>query len=120
MNQVNDFERMLIESGIRLIKLYFSISKSEQAKRFEEIKASPVKKWKFSKVDQAAIGLWDSYTDYKDEMFAKTDTDISPWTIIKANRKISARIAAIKHILDVIPYNEGLIEDEDEEDVITF
>jgi len=120
MNQVNEFERMIIESGIRLIKFYFSISKAEQAKRFEEIKSSPIKKWKFSKVDQAAIQLWDSYTDYKNEMFEKTNTDISPWIIIKANRKISARIAAIKHILDIIPYNEGLIEDEDEEDVITF
>jgi len=120
MNQVNDFERMLIESGIRLVKFYFSISKSEQAKRFEDIKTSPIKKWKFSKVDQAAIGLWDSYTDYKNKMFEKTNTDLSPWIVIKADRKVSARISAIKHILEIIPYNEGLIEDEDEEDIITF
>ena len=105
MNQVNDFERMIIESGIRLIKFYFSISKNEQAKRFKDIKSSPIKKWKFSKVDQQAIKLWDSYTDYKKKMFEKTDTEISPWIIIKANRKSSARLEAIKHILDIIPYN---------------
>ncbi len=104
MNQVNDFERMIIESGIRLIKFYFSISKSEQIKRFEEIMASPLKKWKFSKVDQQAIRLWDSYTDYKKKMFAKTDTEISPWIIIKANRKSSARLESMKKFLDFIPY----------------
>ena len=105
MNQVNDFERMIIESGIRLIKFYFSISKNEQAKRFKDIKSSPIKKWKFSKVEQQAIKLWDSYTDYKKKMFEKTNTEISPWIIIKANRKSSARLEAIKHILDIIPYN---------------
>lgn len=104
MNQVNEFERMIIESGIRLIKFYFSISKNEQAKRFEDIKSSPLKKWKFSKVDQAALRLWDSYTDYKSKMFEKTNTELAPWIIIKANRKSSARIEAIKHILNLIPY----------------
>ena len=111
MNQVNDFERMIIESGIRLIKFYFSISKNEQAKRFKDIKSSPIKKWKFSKVDQQAIKLWDSYTDYKKKMFEKTETEISPWIIIKANRKSSARLEAIKHILDIIPYN--VVEEEE-------
>jgi len=104
MNQVNEFERMIIESGIRLIKFYFSISKNEQARRFRDIKSSPVKKWKFSKVDQAALKLWDSYTDYKNRMFEKTNTEISPWIIIKANRKSSARLEAIRHILNIIPY----------------
>ena len=105
MNQVNEFERMIIESGIRLVKFYFSISKNEQAKRFREIKSSPIKKWKFSSVDQRAISLWDSYTDYKNEMFEKTNTGLSPWIIIKANRKSSARLEVIKQILDIIPYN---------------
>ena len=104
MNQVNDFERMLIESGIRLIKFYFSISKNEQAKRFDDIKSSPLKKWKFSKVDQKAIELWDSYTDYKNKMFEKTNTEISPWIIIKANRKSLARIEAMEKMLELIPY----------------
>lgn len=104
MNQVNDFERMVVESGIRLIKFYFSISKSEQAKRFKDIKTSPIKKWKFSKVDQAALRLWDKYTEYKTKMFEKTNTDIAPWIVIRANRKSSARLEAITHILNKIPY----------------
>jgi len=104
MNQVNDFERMIIESGVRLIKFYVSISKSEQEKRFKDIISSPVKKWKFSAVDQKALELWDDYTDYKKEMFNKTDTEIAPWKVIKANRKTKARIEAIEHILDTIPY----------------
>lgn len=104
MNQVNDFERMLIESGVRLIKFYFSISKSEQMKRFEDIKSSPLKKWKFSRVDQKAIELWDSYTDYKKKMFEKTDTTISPWIIIRANRKSAARLEAMQKVLELIPY----------------
>ena len=105
MNQVNEFERMIIESGIRLIKFYFSISKNEQAKRFEDIKSSPLKKWKFSKVDQKAIQLWDSYTDYKNKMFEKTNTEISPWIIIKANRKSIARTESMQKMLDLIPYS---------------
>ena len=104
MNQVNEFERMIIESGIHLIKIYFSISKSEQAKRFREIKASPVKKWKFSAVDQRAQVLWDEYSKYKNLMFEKTNTDIAPWTIIMANRKTQARTESINLLLQRIPY----------------
>ncbi len=105
MDQVNDFERMIIQSGIRLIKLYFSITKEEQAMRFEAIKSNPIKKWKFSKVDENALRLWDVYTAYKSKMFEHTNTEIAPWTIIKANKKTEARIEAIEHILDVIPYS---------------
>ncbi|NND51214.1 MAG: polyphosphate kinase 2 [Flavobacteriaceae bacterium] len=104
MRQVNDFERMIIESGITLIKFYFSISKEEQQQRFEEIIKSPVKKWKYSEVDRRALELWDSYTSYKTVMFEKTNTDLAPWIIIKANRKSKARIDAIKHILKSIEY----------------
>ncbi len=104
MNQVNEFERMIVESGIRLIKFYFSITKDEQAQRFEEIKASPVKKWKYSDVDRRALELWDSYTEYKKAMFQRTNSQIAPWTIIKANRKTKARVEVIEHILNKIPY----------------
>lgn len=106
MKQVNDFERMIVESGIRLIKFYFSISKAEQAKRFAEIKKSAVKKWKFSTVDQRAQILWDEYTKYKTVMFEQTNTDVAPWIIIKANRKGKARVEAIQHMLDLIPYKQ--------------
>lgn len=113
MNQVNDFERMLIESGTRLIKFYFSISKDEQEKRFEEIKSSPIKKWKYSDVDRNALALWDDYTLYKKRMFRKTNTQISPWIIIKANKKTKARIDVIEYVLAKIPYtpkNQKLIK----------
>lgn len=104
MNQVNDFEKMIIESGIQLIKLYFSISKEEQEFRFSEIIGSPLKKWKYSTVDQKALDLWDEYTNYKEKMFEKTSTNIAPWKIIKANRKTKARIEALEYILQEIPY----------------
>lgn len=104
MNQVNEFERMIIESGIQLIKFYFSISKEEQASRFEEIKKSPVKKWKFSPVDQKALELWDRYTDFKSRMFNKTNTVIAPWHVIEANKKTKARIEAMEKILELVPY----------------
>jgi polyphosphate kinase 2 len=113
MNQVNDFERMLIESGTHLIKFYFSISKEEQEKRFEEIKSSPIKKWKYSDVDRNALALWADYTLYKNRMFRKTNTQISPWIIIKANKKTKARIDAIEYVLAKTPYspkNQKLIK----------
>ena len=105
MTQVNDFERMLLDSGIYLVKIYMSISKKEQAKRFDEIKNDPLKQWKMSPVDERAQELWDEYTKYKDEMFAKTDVPNSPWKVIKANRKTDARVNAINHILKSIPYD---------------
>lgn len=108
MNQVNDFERMILESGIHLVKIYMSISKKEQAKRFEEIKADPLKQWKMTKVDEKAQELWDNYTVYKKAMFSKTDTENSPWKVIQANRKTEARVNAINHILKRIPYDKEL------------
>jgi|TARA_B110000114_G_scaffold98740_1_gene103965 polyphosphate kinase 2 len=110
MNQVNDFERMITESGVRLIKFYFSISKSEQEKRFQDIIDSPIKKWKFSALDKKALELWGDYTDYKDKMFSKTNTIIAPWKVIKANRKTRARIEAIEHVLTNIPYDNKNLE----------
>lgn len=106
MGQVNEFEKMIIESDTHLIKFYFSISKNEQARRFADIQKDPLKEWKMSNVDRKAQELWDEYTKYKKEMFAKTNTTLAPWIIIKANRKTSARIEAIKHVLNDIPYKE--------------
>ena len=103
MNQVNDFERMITESGIILVKVYMSISKKEQARRFEDIKNNPLKQWKISKVDEKAQELWDSYTEYKNKMFKKVSI---PFKVIKANRKTEARIEAIEYLLDEIPYDK--------------
>ena len=108
MNQVNDFERMITESGIRLVKIYMSISKKEQAKRFEDIKINPLKQWKMTPVDEKAQELWDVYTDYKSKMFAKTANNVVNWKIIRANKKTIARVNAINHILKSIPYDKNL------------
>ncbi|KAB1154695.1 polyphosphate kinase 2 [Tenacibaculum aiptasiae] len=107
MNQVNDFERMILESGIRLVKIYMSINKKEQAKRFRDIKNNPLKQWKMTPVDMRAQELWDDYTEYKRAMFSKTNTKISPWKVIRANRKTIARINVINHILKSIPYDKN-------------
>lgn len=104
MAQVNEFERMLVESNTYLIKLYFSISKDEQVRRFKEIKNDPLKRWKITALDKKAQALWDEYTLYKKKMFDQTNTEITPWKIIDANKKTTARLDAISHILEVIPY----------------
>ncbi len=107
MNQVNNFEKMITESGIRLVKMYMSISKREQEKRFFEIKNDPLKQWKMTAVDEKAQELWDKYTDYKDKMFEETKDGIVPWKIIRANRKTFARVGAINHVLNSIPYDKN-------------
>ena len=104
MEQVNEFEKMLVGSGIYLLKLYFSISKDEQERRFAEIIDSPLKKWKYSDVDKNALALWDKYTEYKEKMFSVSSTAYAPWKILKANRKSKARTEAMEYILQKIPY----------------
>ena len=104
MSQVNDFEKMLIQSDTYVIKFYFSITKQEQARRFSEIRKSPLKRWKITPVDEKAQELWDDYTSYKEEMFKKTDTAIASWVIIDANQKSNARLKSINHILEAIPF----------------
>ena len=106
MNNVNDFERMITSSGIILVKVYMSITKDEQAKRFDEIKDNPLKQWKITPVDEKAQELWDEYTKYKNVMFTNTNTDYAPWKIIKANKKTFARVNAIKYLLSKIPYDK--------------
>lgn len=104
MSQVNEFEKMLIQSNTHLVKFYFSITKKEQARRFRDIKKSPLKRWKMTSVDERAQELWDSYTRYKEKMFEVTNTEHAPWVIVDANKKTHARLEAIKHILKTIPY----------------
>jgi len=109
MNQVNAFEQMLIESDVYLIKIYFSIDKEEQAKRFEEIKNNPLKQWKITPVDLKAQELWEQYTRYKKKMFEKTNTSHAPWHIIEANSKTKARLEVIQLILNKIPFKRTKI-----------
>ena len=109
MNQVNAFEQMLIESDVYLIKIYFSIDKEEQAKRFDEIKNNPLKQWKITPVDLKAQELWEQYTLYKKKMFEKTNTSHAPWHIIQANSKTKARLEVIQLILNKIPFKRTKI-----------
>ena len=104
LQQVPEFEHMLYEDGVTIIKFWFSISKEEQAKRFEARRQNPLKQWKISPVDEKAQELWDSYTRYKEEMFSKTHTTFSPWIIVKANDKQAARLESLRYVLNLLPY----------------
>lgn len=104
LQQVPEFEHMLYEDGVTIIKFWFSISKDEQAKRFEARRQNPLKQWKLSPVDEKAQELWDSYTRYKEEMFSKTHATFSPWIIVKANDKQAARLESLRHMLNLLPY----------------
>lgn len=104
LQQVPEFEHMLYEDGVSIIKFWFSISKEEQCKRFEARRQNPLKQWKLSPVDEKAQELRDSYTRYKEEMFSKTHTTYSPWIIVEANDKQAARLESLRHVLSLLPY----------------
>ena len=105
MQQVPEFEHMLYEDRIEVIKFWFSISKEEQDRRFKARMKNPLKQWKLSPVDDKAQEHWDLYTTYKEEMFSKTHTSYAPWVIVKANNKLRARLEAIRHVLNTLPYD---------------
>jgi polyphosphate kinase 2 len=100
------FEEMLIHSGIILIKYWFSVSDEEQEKRFRQRIEDPTKNWKLSEMDLTARTRWIEYSKAKDEMFAYTDTKISPWWVVEADDKRRARLNCIQHLLSMIPYKE--------------
>lgn len=106
--QVPEFENMLYESGTVLIKFWFSVSKEEQKCRFDKRLKNPLKKWKFSPVDEKGQELWDDFTKYKNQMFSRTHNSFSPWVVIKANDKQRARLESIKYVLSLFEYdNKG-------------
>lgn len=105
MQQVIKFEETLVHEGIILIKLYFSVSKAEQARRFEERQSNPLKKWKFSEVDMQAQELWGEFSEKKFQMLKKTDTKDTPWFIIRSDDKYMARLEAMKVILNIAKYH---------------
>ena len=108
MIQVPEFENMLYESGMKIIKFWFSVSKEEQQQRFEKRLKNPLKKWKFSPVDQKGQELWDDFTQHKNQMFSRTHNSFSPWIIIKSNDKKRARLESIKYVLSQFDYdNKG-------------
>lgn len=104
--QVPEFEHMLYEDGVILIKFWFSVSKDEQKRRFDSRLENPLKVWKYSPVDMKGQELWNTYTKYKEQMFSKTHTPFSPWIIVKTNNKKVARIESIKHVLSQFDYPE--------------
>lgn len=111
MRQVPEFEHMLFEDGLTVIKFWFSISKEEQQKRFASRRANPLKQWKLSPVDERGQELWDNYTYYKEQMFSRTHTAFSPWIIVKTNIKKLARLESIRYVLSQFEYegkNEAL------------
>jgi polyphosphate kinase len=105
MRQAPELERMLVNSGIRLYKYYFSVSQEEQKRRFARRQSDPLRQWKLSSLDQASMDKWDEYTTAKEAMFFYTDTADAPWTIIKSDDKRRARLNAIRHFLARLPYD---------------
>jgi len=105
MVQVPEFEHMLYEDGVKVVKFWFSISKDEQVRRFDSRMENPLKRWKFSPVDKEGQKKWDDYTYYKEQMFARTHTSFSPWIIVKTNDKLTARLESIRYVLSQFHYD---------------
>jgi polyphosphate kinase len=106
MRSVPEFERMLVRSGIILIKYWFSVSDSEQEKRFQARINDPTKRWKLSPMDLNSRARWVEYSRAKDEMFAHTDIKQAPWYVVNADNKLTARLNCIQHLLSLIPYED--------------
>ncbi len=104
LRTVPQFEEMLINSGTTLIKLWFSVSRREQIARFTIRRIDPVRQWKLSATDIASLDRWDDYTQAKLTMFERTSTELAPWNIVRSNDKKRGRINAMRHVLNVLPY----------------
>ncbi|MCA8921504.1 MAG: polyphosphate kinase 2 [Planctomycetes bacterium] len=106
LRQVVELETMLVEDGLHLVKLWFSIDRDVQAERLAARERNPLKRWKLSPIDRAAQSHWDDFTRYKETMFAATSTPTCPWTVIRGNQKKVARLEAIRHVLQRVDYPE--------------
>lgn len=106
MVQVPEFEHLLYEDNLKIIKFWFSISKEEQKKRFDDRLSNPLKRWKFSPVDMQGQELWSKYTHYKELMFSKSHTNFSPWMIVKTNDKKEARLESMRYVLSQFDYKD--------------
>jgi polyphosphate kinase 2 len=105
IRQAPEFERNLVRSGVHLVKFWFSVSRAEQQRRFEERQHHPLKQWKLSPIDLASLDKWDDYTTAKEAMFRATDTTDAPWTVIKSDCKKRARLNAMRYVLHKLPYD---------------
>jgi polyphosphate kinase 2 len=106
MREAPELERMLVRSGMVLIKFWFSVSRDEQRRRFAARHTDPVRRWKLSPMDLASLDKWEDYTAAKEAMFFYTDTADAPWTVVKSNDKKRARIEAMRYVLSILPYDE--------------
>jgi len=116
MRQAADLERMLARSGIKLFKLWFSVSREEQFRRFQKRRVDPLKQWKLSPIDLASLDKWDDYTEAKEAMFFYTDTADAPWTVVKSDDKKRARIDAMRFFLNQLNYpnkDDGIVRKPD-------
>ncbi|WP_157374590.1 polyphosphate kinase 2 [Haematomicrobium sanguinis] len=104
LTQVPLFERMLVDDGVSVVKFWFSVSQLEQRTRLTIRQVDPVRQWKLSPMDLASLDKWDAYTLAKETMFARTNTDYAPWTVVKSNDKKRARIGAMRHVLSLFDY----------------
>ncbi len=105
MGHVNEFEHMLYEDGVVLIKFWLDISKGEQLKRIKGRQKNPLKQWKVSPVDLKGHKLWDKYTEYKEQMFSRTHSSFSPWIIVNTDNKKEARLECIRYVLSKFDYD---------------
>ena len=106
LRSVPEFERMLVRSGIILIKYWFSVSNEEQEARFQDRIKDPTKRWKLSPMDLQSRSRWEEYSKAKDEMFASTDFKQAPWYVVNADNKLCARLNCIRHLLSLIPFED--------------
>jgi len=104
MRQCPELERMLVNSGLRLFKFWFSVTREEQIHRFKARGSDPLKQWKLSPIDKVSSERWDDYTEAKEAMFFYTDTADAPWTVVKSNDKKRARLDCMQHFLSQLPY----------------
>jgi len=110
VSQAPKFEEMLIKSGITLVKLWFSVSREEQLRRFIGRILNPLKRWKISPMDLASLPEWKKYTEAKESMLFYTDTPETPWVVIKSDDKKRARLNALRYVLQLFPYEDKDLE----------
>jgi polyphosphate kinase len=99
-----ELEHMLVRAGVRVLKVFFEISRDEQQRRLAARRANPLKRWKLTPLDEAAGEHWDAYTQVEDEMFRRTSTPWAPWTVVQADDKRLARLELIRWLLSQLPY----------------
>ncbi len=113
LRQAPEFERMLVDDGIVLVKFWLNVSRAEQLRRLLARESDPLKQWKLSRIDAEGLALWDDYTAAIATMFARTQTDHAPWTVVRSDDKKRARLAAIRHLLGCVAFDGRAVDAPD-------